>query len=176
MLVSLDYEIAFARLEDISYLSSIERAAAKLLKGQVPDSILNEAMRPAEFRNALENNRLWVARKNHVPVGFAHAEMLGPTEAHLQELDVRPDHTRRGVGNRLVAAVCTWASQQHLSLSLTTFRDVPFNMPFCIRLGFEVVPVTELGSALHTIIQEETRRGLDPERRVAMRYRVSELL
>jgi hypothetical protein len=42
-------------------------------------------------------------------------------------------------------------------------------MPFYTRLGFTVIPPDQLSPALHSIVQNETRRGLDPARRVAMR-------
>jgi predicted N-acetyltransferase YhbS len=103
-------------------------------------------------------------------VGFAHVEILEPTVAHLEEIDVRPEHGRRGLGRRLVRAVCTWAeSNGYQAVTLTTFRDVAFNMPFYARLGFEVIPSEELSTALRVVVQDETRRGLDPGRRVTMR-------
>jgi len=55
------------------------------------------------------------------------------------------------------------------SVTLTTFRDVPWNMPFYERLGFEVVPTPALSPALRAVVDDETRRGLDPIRRVVMR-------
>jgi hypothetical protein len=54
-------------------------------------------------------------------------------------------------------------------VTLTTFRDVPWNMPFYARLGFEIVPPEQVGPALFAIVEGETRRGLDPARRVVMR-------
>ena len=176
MLIALDYEIGFARPKDIPYLSSIESAAAMLLKGYAPASVLEDTTNDAEFHDAQTDGRLWVARTNDVPVGFAHAEILEPTSAHLKELDVHPEHVRRGLGSRLVLAVIAWASAIGCqSLTLTTFCDVPFNMPFYVQLGFEVIPGAELSSVLHWILEEETGRGLDPSRRVAMRYRFAEL-
>jgi len=43
-----------------------------------------------------------------------------------------------------------------------------------VQLGFEVIPGAELSSVLHWVLEEEARRGLDPSRRVAMRYRFAE--
>lgn len=175
MFVALDYEIAFARQKDIPYLPSIERAAATLLKGHAPGSVFEETTTEAEFSAAQMDKRLWVARTNDVPVGFAHVEVLEPGSAHLKELDVHPEHVRRGLGSRLVMAVGAWASCNGCQfLTLTTFRDVPFNMPFYARLGFEAIPFGELSSALQSIVQEESYRGLDPARRVAMRYRCAQ--
>jgi len=42
-------------------------------------------------------------------------------------------------------------------------------MPFYARLGFQVILPGELSAALRSVIEDETRRGLDPTRRVAMR-------
>lgn len=175
MPIALDYEIGSARLNDIPYLSSIERASATLLKGHAPEAVLEEITAEAEFHDAQIDGRLWVARTNDVPVGFAHAEMLEPWSAHLKELDVHPEHVRRGLGSRLVVAVVRWArGQRYRSLTLTTFCDVPFNMPFYVQLGFEVIPGAELSLALHSVLEEEARRGLNPSRRVAMQYRLTE--
>jgi predicted N-acetyltransferase YhbS len=96
--------------------------------------------------------------------------VLEPGIAHLEEIDVHPEHGRRGLGRRLVCAVCRWAAANGYSwVTLSTFRDVPWNMPFYARLGFEEIPPEELSSALLSVIEDETRRGLDPSRRVAMR-------
>ena len=91
--------------------------------------------------------------------------------AHLAEIDVLPAHGRRGLGTRLVEEVCHWAaSAGYESVTLTTFRDVPWNMPFYERLGFRVVAGAGRSAALRAIVEDETRRGLDPSRRVAMEW------
>ena len=119
---------------------------------------------------AQRHGHLWVALADDVPVGFAHIEVIEPTVAHLEEIDVHPHHGRRGLGTKLVRAICAWAiAAGYHSVTLTTFRDVPWNMPFYARLGFEVIPSEALSPALRSVVQDETRRGLDPTRRVAMR-------
>lgn len=96
--------------------------------------------------------------------------MIERDALHLEEIDVHPDHGRRGLGTQLVELVCGWAaSHGYQSVTLTTFRDVPWDMPFYSRLGFGVVPAEELSVALHRLVDDETRRGLDPVRRVVMR-------
>jgi GNAT superfamily N-acetyltransferase len=164
------YEIASARLGDIPLLSTIELAAARLLAGHAPESVLTETTDRPVLERAMRRGQLWVARTSGEPVGFAHVEVLEPTAAHLEEVDVLPEHGRRGLGRRLIAAVCEWAATHgYRSVTLTTFRDVPWNMPFYARLGFEVIPSPELGAALRSTVRDETRRGLDPTRRVVMR-------
>jgi GNAT superfamily N-acetyltransferase len=162
--------IAAARLRDLPLLPSIELAAARLLAGHAPESVLAETTSQRELQDAQARGHLWVALADDVPVGFAHVKALEPAEAHLEEIDVRPEHARRGIGTRLVLAVCAWAeSAGYRSITLTTFRDLPWNMPFYARLGFAVIPSEALSPALQSIVDDETRRGLDPARRVAMR-------
>jgi GNAT superfamily N-acetyltransferase len=105
-----------------------------------------------------------------VPVGFAHVEVIEREVAHLEEIDVDPGHGHRGLGTQLVLQVCDWAAGNgYASVTLTTFRDVPWNMPFYERLGFREIPTPELSPALRAVVEAETRRGLDPLRRVVMR-------
>jgi GNAT superfamily N-acetyltransferase len=164
------YTITNARPKDLSLLPAIELAAARLLAGHAPESVLTETTADAVLKTARARRHLWVALAEDVPVGFAHVEILEPTVAHLEEIDVHPEHGRRGVGRRLVMAVCTWAETNgYRAVTLTTFRDVLFNMPFYAQLGFEVIPPEALSAALRVVVQDETRRGLDPARRVAMR-------
>jgi GNAT superfamily N-acetyltransferase len=164
------YKIAAARPSDLPLLPAIEIAAATLLTGHAPASVLVETTCQADLEDAQRRGHLWVALADDVPVGFAHIEVLEPTVAHLEEIDVHPGHGRRGVGTELVVFVCKWAAANgHSCVTLTTFREVPWNMPFYGRLGFEEIRPEELSPALLSIIEDETRRGLDPSRRLAMR-------
>ena len=163
------YTIAAARLEDLSRLSAIELAAARLLEGHAPEAALNETTGLNVLERAQRDGRLWVTLANDVPVGFAHVEMIGSDAVHLEEIDVHPDHGRRGLGARLVLRVCEWAAAQgYGSVTLTTFRDLRWNMPFYAQLGFAVVPPCQLTAGLRAVVDDETRCGLDPARRVVM--------
>ena len=155
-------------------LADIERAAGALLVGHAPASVLNETTSEEELREAQAEGRLWVALAGDTPVGFAHVEILGSRTAHLEEMDVHPDHGRRGLGRRLVGVVCEWAaSRGYREVTLTTFRDVPWNMPFYARFGFHEVATQELSADLVAVVDDERRRGLDPARRVVMRRRIA---
>ena len=89
--------------------------------------------------------------------------------AYIQEIDVHPDHGRRGIGTSLIHSVCAWAESQKIpAITLTTFRHFPWNAPFYERLGFRSLKQGELTPGLAAALANETSRGLDPTKRVAM--------
>src|SRR5687768_10876016 len=154
------YTIDEARSSDLPLLPTIELAAATSLAGQASASVLAETTSQAELEDAQQRGYLWVARADKVPVGFVHVKVLEPGIAHLEEIDVHPEHGRRGIGRRLVITVCRWAATNGYScVTLTTFRDVPWIMPFYARLGSEEIRREERGPALRSVIEGETRRG-----------------
>ena len=163
------YAIVPGRVEHIPWLSAIELAAARLLAGYAPETVLSEATSEADFHEAIAGGLVWVAVSDAHPVGFAHVKLLEPGRAHLDELDVHPDHGRRGVGRRLVGAVCDWAASSQLeAVTLSTFQAPPWNAPFYASMGFRMLPERELTPALRRIVADEIRRGLDPTLRVVM--------
>ena len=121
-----EYRITQARPTDLRLLASIEIAAARLLSGHAPADVLNETTSEDELDDARRRGQLWVALAGDAPVGFAHVKVLEPAAAHLEEIDVHPDHARRGIGTRLIAAILAWAADAgYRAVTLTTFRDVP---------------------------------------------------
>jgi GNAT superfamily N-acetyltransferase len=169
------YVIEPARPDDVAVLPAIEREAASLFAGMpIPLGVLEETTSLAELEAARQGGRLWVARAaDGQVVGFAQVEFVGGGP-HLEEMDVHPVHGRRGIGRRLVAAVQGWArAAGHPALSLTTFRDVPWNAPFYASCGFRVLGPAELSPALRAVVEEEAARGLDPATRVVMRWGAS---
>ncbi len=102
------------------------------------------------------------------PVGFACVELVDDA-AHLWQLSVHPGAGRRGLGTSLVEAVCRWAAERGLpAVTLTTYRDVPWNGPFYGRLGFR--EIDELTPGLAYIRQHERAIGDDDfGPRIAMR-------
>jgi GNAT superfamily N-acetyltransferase len=168
----LNYEIAPARPQDLPFLTGIELAAARLLAGHAPESVLSEATSQEDFDRSRSAGLLWVARCDDVPVGFAQVKVLEPTVAHLDEIDVHPDYGRRGIGTQLVGTVCEWSALNgFLGVTLATFRHVQWNMPFYSKMGFEVISPENLSSALRAVVDDEKRRGLDTTRRVVMQRR-----
>lgn len=164
--------IEAAREQHLSTLPTIELAAAQLLVGHASEAVLTETTDVGHFRQALLGGRLWVALADETPVGFVHVVLLASGAPHLEEIDVHPSHGRQGLGRRLVGVACDWAAQRgHADLTLTTFRDVPFNMPFYVSCGFREVPAAGLNAELTAMLEVEAKRGLDPTRRAVMRWR-----
>jgi len=129
------YSIRSAQAEHIPALSAIELAAAQLLRGHAPESVLAETTDERSFADAARDGRLWVASTGNIPVGFALVKILADDLPHLEEIDVHPSHGRRGLGTALVREVCEWATLcGYVMLTLTTFRAVAWNLPFYARL------------------------------------------
>lgn len=101
-------------------------------------------------------------------VGYILVEVHGGW-AHIEQVTVHPDHGRRGIGAALIGHVDRWAAEQGLDqLSLTTFRDVPWNAPYYKRLGFRHLPATEAPSWLQGVMEREEKHGLAAWPRTAM--------
>jgi GNAT superfamily N-acetyltransferase len=100
--------------------------------------------------------------------GFACVDIVDGV-AHLWQLSVHPAYGRQGLGRALIEAVCDWAtSNRYPAVTLTTFRDVPWNAPFYTKMGFRVLD--ELSPGLEAIREHERVLGDDDfGPRVAMR-------
>ncbi len=69
-------------------------------------------------------------------VGFVCIELVYGIP-HIWQLAVLPEHGRQGYGRALMEAASDWArSERFDAITLTTFRDVPWNGPFYEKLGF----------------------------------------
>ena len=164
------YSIVAARPQDVAGLPAVEREAAVLMRGHAPPEVLEEVFDEGEFSTAQAHGLLWVALDGDAPVGFALVDLLAPDLPHLEEIDVLPAHGRRGIGAALVREVCAWAARAgHAQLTLTTYRDLPWNMPFYARLGFVEVPAAERRPEAEAVFRAEAARGFDSERRLVMR-------
>ena len=165
------YQIRLAGPREVTLLAAIEDAAAGLFAGtDVATSIPDGTAAVEDLAAAQRAGMLWVAvAPGGELVGFAYTRWLGD-EPHLEELDVHPDHGRRGLGAELVRAFVDWARSRGASgVTLSTFRDVPWNAPFYARLGFRTLDPTDLDAPLRELVASEARKGLPVERRVVMR-------
>lgn len=102
-------------------------------------------------------------------VGYATASVVDG-EGHLDQVSVIGAAAGHGIGALLVDQVCRWAgSSGYHAVSLTTFRDVPWNGTYYRRLGFVEIPEDGWGPQLRAIRQAERLAGIDVRPRIAMR-------
>ena len=86
---------------------------------------------------------------------------------HLEQLSVRVDAQRRGLGRRLLMHAIEWAGGE--PLWLTTYAHLPWNRPFYERYGFAVVHERDCPPGIAAILEDQRRWLPAPDQRVAMR-------
>jgi ribosomal protein S18 acetylase RimI-like enzyme len=122
-----------------------------------------------ELTGFIERERAWVMTDGGAVAGFVVVDIVDGC-AHVEEVAVAPEFGRRGHGAALLGAVDEWARSSGLAaVTLTTFRDVPWNGPWYARLGFRVLDDRELSPALRALRDAEDAHGLPAELRVVMR-------
>lgn len=161
------YAIRRARPDDLAALPQIENAAAALFRATPYASVIDAEPVSSEVDLAWEHVWVLVDRADR-PVGFAIVHLLDEA-VHLHELDVHPDHARRGLGRRLIRVVAEWArARGATALTLTTFEDVPWNGPYYERLGFRALDLSRLSPGLQAVRQAEADAGLPMAHRICM--------
>jgi GNAT superfamily N-acetyltransferase len=164
------YQVRVARFEELPLLSHIEQSAARLFLDTPYAFLVNDDPLPLDFvQQQFHAGRVWVATNYHESVvGYAISREVDDT-LYLQQIDVLPEHGRRGIGSALVRTVCDWAKQQgYRIVSLSTFRDIPWNAPSYAKLGFRPVDETELTTGFQQIRLKELEIGLPIANRVIM--------
>ena len=160
-----------ARPSDYERLPDIERRAGELFRhAGMPEIADHDPSDADELASAVA---LFVATSpDDEPIGYAMVELVDG-HAHLGQISVLPEHGGQGIGTQLLDAVAAWAQGQgHTEITLTTFRDIPFNAPLYGKRGYEVVPATAWTDALRQLMAREAEMGLDPADRVVMRRRL----
>jgi ribosomal protein S18 acetylase RimI-like enzyme len=121
-----------------------------------------------DLEAALAGGRLLAAEADGAIAGFVVWEEVDG-RGHVEEVSVDPAAQGQGIGSALLGAVASHAAADGLDgVTLTTFRDVPWNRPFYERRGYRVLDPGELTPGLAGKVQDEAAQGLVPELRVAM--------
>lgn len=160
-------EIRPAALREFALLPFIEAEADAAFEAL--DPAVDTAKFPApgtavEFGEAFH---IMVAGRS--PVGFVRLEIVDG-QAHVAQLAVSSGHARQGIGRALLVAAKAWAQEAGFrSMTLTTFKDIPFNAPFYAGCGFEPLAPEQCCAGLAEIRRQEQELGLDRVgKRVAM--------
>jgi GNAT superfamily N-acetyltransferase len=164
------YQIRSARVEELAQLAAIEQSAAGLFRHTCYSFLVEAAPLPLDFvQQRFQAGQVWVAIALPAGVvGYAITQAIDGT-LYLQQIDVDPAHGRRGIGSALISAVSLWASHQgYCTLSLSTFRDIPWNAPFYAKLGFQMLDDSELSVGFQQIRRQESIAGLPIAHRVIM--------
>ena len=160
-----------ATADDLPALLDIEVAAGRafvdlgmdLVAGDEPASL-------GTLRTYVEGGRAWVAVESDQPCGYLIADIVDGC-GHIEQVSVHPDFRGRRIGRDLIAHAEAWARTLGLpALTLTTYRDVPWNGPYYERLGFRYLTVETAGLA--AIRRREADAGLDAWPRACMRREI----
>lgn len=163
--------IRLARADEIDRVRDIERISATRFLGTYRAELADdEPTDAATLAARIGADGLLVATDADAPVAFVMFRLVEGC-AYIEQIDVLPSHARRGVGAGLLDAVADLARARGWpALTLSTFKDVPFNAPYYARLGFAEVEVLTPG--MLEIRAEHEARGLDETARVFMRREV----
>ena len=159
-----------ATAADVPVLREVERRAGRAFaEVGLPEVAAAEPPSVEALEGYATDGRCAVAvGDDERPVGYVIVDRVDGS-AHVDQVSVDPDHQGRGVGRSLMAWAEDWArADGRQGITLTTFRDVPWNAPLYERLGYRVLSSDEVGPGLMTVVSEEAAQGLDPATRVCM--------
>jgi ribosomal protein S18 acetylase RimI-like enzyme len=159
-----------ARRDELEALRKIERDAGRAFATiGMPEIAAHEPPSVAELEAFVSTGHAWVAvdSSDH-PVAYLLSDVVDGC-AHIEQVSVAPEHARRGLGASLIDRLEADAAARHQpALTLTTFRDVPWNAPYYARLGFAVLEAGEYTPELRALIERERNAIPSDMVRVAM--------
>jgi ribosomal protein S18 acetylase RimI-like enzyme len=171
----MDLKIRLTKPEDVHLLLVVERSAGESFR-IFPDLawIADDDGMPAETHlKYVAQGTSWVAEVDNQIVGFICAE-ASEEDFHIWELSVQHEQQGRGIGRRLMKTALADARRKGFrSVTLTTFREVPWNEPFYRSLGFELIDEENMEPRLKQILLAEIGHGLPGARRCAMKLLIS---
>jgi ribosomal protein S18 acetylase RimI-like enzyme len=166
-----EFSIRGARSTDIPLLEYIERSAAQLFRTVNLESLLDgPTVDPSLLAFMAISNNLWVAvNRWDQPIGFAGGQNIAGN-FHIVEISVAQEFQGKGVGKALMATMLDQVrADGYRSITLTTYRYLPWNGPWYSRMGFVEVRATDMGREYLEILEHEAQDGLDVDQRCVMR-------
>ncbi|KAH8594552.1 N-acetyltransferase GCN5 [Bisporella sp. PMI_857] len=166
-----EFTIRRGRLaSDISLLGPIERSAAEIFRTVNLDALVDfTTVSRFDRTRMIDAGHLWVVvNRWDEPVGFVAGQDIGGN-FHIVELSVAQPYQGRGFGKVLIAQMMDDLRREgYKAITLTTFRNIPWNGPLFRRLGFMEVDLGEMGPDYLKIWQHEAALGLDMNQRCVM--------
>ena len=159
------------RSDELEALRSIERDAGRAFAAiGMADIAADEPPTVAELEAARAAGRLFVAVDGtDRPVAYLVSAVVDGC-AHVEQVSVASAHAGQGLGAMLIDHLGALAlADRRPALTLTTFRDVPWNAPYYRRLGFLPIDPAEHGPELAALVAREAASIPSDAPRVAMR-------
>jgi len=164
--------VYLARSDQAELLPVIERDAGAVFR-TLPDyaRIADDSVCSADhWQHAIAAGTCWLAARESDAraLGFLGASAIDG-DLYVGEVAVVHAAQLSGVGRALFAAAMAHARERQLrAVTLTTFRDVPWNAPTYTRMGFETIDDAVLPAYLRAIREREAEAGLPWNQRCAM--------
>lgn len=160
-----------ARSDELHALRTIESTAGRMFATvAMPEIAAAELPTIEELDSYRSRGCIWVAvdAEDH-PVAYLTSGVVDGC-AHIHQVSVTTSHAHRRLGAALIEHLATIATEGgRPALTLTTFRDVPWNAPYYARLGFVVMQAGEYGPQLRSLVAREAVTIPGDTPRVAMR-------
>jgi GNAT superfamily N-acetyltransferase len=159
------------RPDELAALLEIERDAGRAFSTVgLPEIAEDDPGTVAALEAYRAAGRAWVAvDANDRPIAYLVSDVVDGC-AHVEQVSVAPGHARRGVGAALIEHLAEVArAEGRPALTLTTFRDVPWNAPYYERLGFESIDPAAHCPQLAALVAHEAAHIPGDAPRVAMR-------
>ncbi len=158
----------------IERLIEVDRAASSLFAptGLLTPEALMDAVGSDDLLSALNNGWLLAAVIDDAPAtGFVMASRRG-NGLYIDQISVDPAYGRRGIGRALMQGIENLALQNNLrEMTLSTFRDLPWNAPFYAGLGFRPIRRRDLEPFMQAI-EAAQAPFMDISKRTFMRKRL----
>ncbi len=142
---------------ELALLVEIERRAGRVFADHgLPEIADDGPGTVGELEAYRAAGRAWVAVDER-DVSIAYILTVEVDAAlHIEQVSVDPAHAGRGIGAELIEHVCDLArADGRASVTLTTFRDIPWNAPYYARLGFRELAEDEWGPQLRALVAHE---------------------
>jgi GNAT superfamily N-acetyltransferase len=164
-------KIRLAERPDAPMLRELEQdAGALFLTFPGLEHLADSDSRPAsEWCELIDGESVWVAEdRGGSALGFLAARHCEP-DLFIVEMSVRRQAQGRGVGRALMETAHAHARARACrAVTLTTFRNVPWNAPAYARLGYRQLPDEGMPGYLQAILDEEAAEGFIRNQRCAM--------
>jgi len=171
-----DIIVRSATSTDAGHFPTIERSAGMRFEeiaelawiAQEKDRSLDE------YRHLVQQGLSWSALSpSGHPVGFL-CSTIEDGDLHVWELAVYRDWQGCGIGRALVESAVRCARRRNISaLTMTTFKNVPWNAALYANWGFSILGEGTISPRLQSLLNDEVKRGLPRHHRCAMRLDVA---